>query len=375
MIKQRVFGLDIMRAVAILFVVFSHALWITPEAKGLIPDMLSLAGVIGVEIFFVLSGFLIGRIVYKIFVSDDFNFKKVKYFWVRRWFRTLPNYYLILIANIVLALYLGTELPKSLWLYFLFLQNFAWEMPLFFTESWSLPIEEFAYIIGPLLLYTLLFIKLKTSKSKLFGIVTLFIIVFFTITKIIYNLDQNQSDIIFWNVNLKAVTLYRIDAIYFGVLAAYFAMVKPKIWDKVSWISFIIGAIIFLGLNFIIPTKQMFIETYPFFWNVLYLPINSIAIAFCLPLLSNIKSAPKFISIPITTISIISYSMYLLHYSIVLQLLKYYIPSEGLSSFDVSIYISVYVIITILLSYILYNVFEKPMMDIRDRPFFRKTMR
>lgn len=367
--KQRVFGLDIMRAVAILLVVFSHALWIVPGAKGLIPDVLSLAGVIGVEIFFVLSGFLIGRIVYKIFVTDDFNFNRVKYFWVRRWFRTLPNYYFILIVNIITAIYLGTELPDNLWQYFFFLQNFAWEMPLFFTESWSLPIEEFAYIIGPLLLYVLVLFKLNISKSKLFGLVTIAIILFFTITKIIYNINTDQSDMVFWNVNLKASTLYRIDAIYFGVFAAYLSMVESKKWNKLSGLSFVIGAIIFMGLNYIIPTKQLFIETHPFFWNVLYLPINSIAIALCLPLLSNIKSAPKFISIPVTTISIISYSMYLLHYSIVLQLLKYYFPSEGLSSFDVSIYISVYVIITILLSYILYKVFEKPMMDIRDKSF------
>lgn len=373
MIKQRVFGLDIMRAVAILFVVFSHALWIVPDSKGIIPDILSLAGVIGVEIFFVLSGFLIGRIVYKIFISDDFNLKKIKYFWVRRWFRTLPNYYLILIVNVFLALYLGTELPKNLWLYFFFMQNFAWEMPVFFTESWSLPIEEFAYIIGPLLLYFFLFFKLKISKSKLFGLVTFMLIVFFVITKIIYNFNASGSDMIFWNVNLKAVTLYRIDAIYIGVLAACFSMIKPKTWNKVSLLSFIIGAIIFLGLNYIITAKQVFIETHPFFWNVLYLPINSVAIAFCLPLLSNIKSAPKFILIPITTISIISYSMYLLHYSIVLQLLKYFLPSEGLSNFDVSIYIAVYVIITILLSYMLYYAFEKPMMDIRDKPYFRKV--
>ncbi len=369
MIKQRIFGLDIMRAIAILFVVFSHALWIVPEATGLIADALKLAGVIGVEIFFVLSGFLIGRIVYKIFISDGFSFNKVKYFWVRRWFRTLPNYYLILIVNILLALYLGTELPKNLWLYFLFLQNFAWEMPVFFTESWSLPIEEFAYIVGPLLLYTFLFFKLKISKSKLFGLVTFLIILFFMVTKIVYNVNTSESDMIFWNVNLKAITLYRIDAIYFGVFAAYLSMIKPLIWKKLSWLCFIIGAIIFLGLNYIIPTQQVFIETHPFFWNVMYLPINSIAIAFCLPLLSNIKTAPKFISIPITTISIISYSMYLLHYSVVLQLLKYYIPSEGLANFDVSIYITFYILATILLSYILYWVYEKPMMDIRDKKF------
>ena len=248
-------------------------------------------------------------------------------------------------------------------------------MPLFFTESWSLPIEEFAYIIGPLLLYVLLFLKLNISKSKLFGFVTIFIILFFTITKIIYNFNTSESDMIFWNGNLKAITLYRIDAIYFGVLAAYFSMVQSKIWKKLSYLSFILGAIIFLGLNYVIPTRQIFIDTHPFFWNVLYLPINSIAIALCLPFLSQITTAPKFISIPVTTISIISYSMYLLHYSIVLQLLKYFIPSDGLSSFNVSIYISIYVIATILLSYILYKVFEKPMMDIRDKTFITKRFK
>jgi peptidoglycan/LPS O-acetylase OafA/YrhL len=365
--EKRIFGLDLMRAVAILLVVFSHALWIAPGVKGVIPDILSLAGVIGVEIFFVLSGFLIGRIVYNIFVSDDFNFNKVKYFWVRRWFRTLPNYYLILIVNIILAIYIGTDLPDNLWLYFFFMQNFAWEMPSFFGESWSLPIEEFAYIIGPLLLYGLLFFKFKISNSRLFALVTIFIIMFFNITKIIYNYNVENSDMVFWNVNLKAVTIYRIDAIYFGVLAAYVSISKPKLWLKLSWISFVIGALFFLGLNYMIPMKQVFIQTHPFFWNVLYLPINSIAIAFCLPLLSRSKSAPRFISIPITKISIISYSIYLLHYSIVLQSLKYFIPSEGLASFDIYIYIIVYVLSTIVLSYFLYKFYEKPIMDIRDK--------
>jgi peptidoglycan/LPS O-acetylase OafA/YrhL len=248
------------------------------------------------------------------------------------------------------------------------MQNFAWEMPLFFSESWSLPIEEVAYIIGPLLLYIVCYFKIKTNKKKLFAIITIGIILFFIITKIVYNLAISNSDMMFWNVNLKAITIYRIDAIYYGVLASYFSLIKPNIWQKFGWLSFLIGVLIFGILNFIIPTQRVFIETHPFFWNVFYLPINSIAIAFCLPLLSILKSAPRLILVPVTYISLISYSMYLLHYSIVLQLLKYYIPSEGLAKFDVFVYISVYIITTILLSYILYRIYEKPMMDIRDKP-------
>ena len=71
---KRVFGLDLMRAIAILLVVFSNLSWITPKAQGLIPDMMGIAGVLGVELFFVLSGFLIGRIIYKLYISDDFSF-------------------------------------------------------------------------------------------------------------------------------------------------------------------------------------------------------------------------------------------------------------------------------------------------------------
>ena len=173
---KRIFGLDLMRAVAILLVVFSHITWIIPKTKGFIPDLMSIAGVIGVEIFFVLSGFLIGRIIYNLYQSEDFSFKSVSYFWVRRWFRTLPNYYLALILNIGIAIYIGIKLPEALWQYVFFIQNFAWETPSLFIESWSLSIEEFAYIIGPLLLYCTLFIKTKLSKDKLFLYITLLII-------------------------------------------------------------------------------------------------------------------------------------------------------------------------------------------------------
>ena len=367
--SKRIFGLDVMRAVAILLVVFSHALWLVPEAEGIIPDLLSLAGVIGVEIFFVLSGFLIGRIVLKMFLQENFNFNKVTYFWIRRWFRTLPNYYLVLVLNIFLMIFLGLQLPENLWHYFFFIQNFAWEMPLFFSESWSLPIEEFAYILGPLLLYLLFCFKFRIDKAKLFSLVTIIIILLFTITKIIYSFKTPVSDMMFWNVNLKSVTIYRIDAIYYGMLASYVAMINPKKWQKLSWISFVIGVLIFFILNFIIPEKGVYIETNPFFWNVFYLPINSIAIAFCLPVLSELKNMNRFIVIPVTYISLISYSMYLLHYSIILQLLKHLVPSEELSNLEIIGYSSAYIISTILLAYVLYRVFEKPMMDIRDRQF------
>ena len=242
-------------------------------------------------------------------------------------------------------------------------------MPRFFSESWSLPIEEFAYIIGPLLLYMTIFVGFKIQRSVLFGILTLIIIMVFIATKIIYNNNVQETSMMFWNVNVKAITIYRIDAIYYGVLAAWISLISPKFWLARKHLGFMLGLLIFIGLNFAIPTQKLFIETHPFFWNVLYLPINSIAIAFCLPLLSSIISGPRIIRKPITVISLISYSMYLLHYSVVLRLLKIIFPTTNLTTGELVGYFLLYMISTILMSLILYRFFEKPLMDIRDKPY------
>ncbi|MBT8377560.1 MAG: acyltransferase family protein, partial [Bacteroidia bacterium] len=100
--SQRIFGLDVVRAIAILLVLISHStILIFPESNSNAVFAIQFFGTIGVDIFFVLSGYLIGRILLKQLQTQDFSFKNVLYFWIRRWFRTLPNYYLILIVNII----------------------------------------------------------------------------------------------------------------------------------------------------------------------------------------------------------------------------------------------------------------------------------
>ena len=366
--EKRIFGLDLMRAIAIIMVMCSHTLWITPEMRGITRKLFSIGGILGVDVFFVLSGFLIGRILYKMYVSKAFRFKEVTYFWVRRWFRTLPNYYLTLVINILVAIYIGSQLPDQLWKYGFFLHNFSTQLPWFYPESWSLSVEEFAYILGPLLLYLVLFIRKKTSRPRLFLQVTLFILVLFVLTKLMYNHEQAIRHMRHWTLNVKSIVIYRIDAIYYGVLAAYISIVKPQFWYKIKNLAFAFGVVVLIAINFLIPIKGWFIEYYPQFWNVWYFVIKSLAIACTLPLLSDIKTAPKSIRIPITYISILSYSIYVFHYSIIMQLMKYFIPSEPMEGFDLIIYLLVYVLITFVVSYLVYRFYEKPMTDLRDSP-------
>ena len=361
--ENRIFGLDLMRAIAISLVVFSHCVYFSSDISGIAFTLLNYAGLFGVEIFFVLSGFLIGRILYRKFVIEEFTKEKLLNFWKRRWLRTLPNYYLILVVNIILGYFVFKDLPDDLWKYFIFIQNFASEQSSFFYESWSLSIEEFSYLIGPILLYLTVFLPLRISKQKIFLIVSLLIILLFVISKIQYHNSTSFNSMLEWTVQLKSVVVYRLDAVYYGFIAAYISIVYSEFW-KGNRIKFLIfGILLFIGFNLVI---SIFEVSNQFVWNVFYLPINSIAIAFSLPFLSNLQLKKGVIYKTITFISLISYSIYLVHFTVVLKIMKLYLTDSlliGRFSFVIIIYLSS----TLLISYLLFVLFERPILNLRKR--------
>ena len=90
---KRIYGLDILRALAILFVVVGHGKFLLPTKLYFLHEAFVFDGV---SIFFVLSGFLIGGILIKLLDKSQPAKELLVDFWIRRWFRTLPNYFLVL---------------------------------------------------------------------------------------------------------------------------------------------------------------------------------------------------------------------------------------------------------------------------------------
>ena len=132
--SDRVYGLDILRAIAIMFVAIGHGSNLLPKKFATIIDSFVFDGV---SIFFVLSGFLIGRILISKITKEGINFKILMTFWKRRWFRTLPNYFLILILLCVLNLSFNPEFDfRKIYKFFFFSQNITESHPAwFFPEA------------------------------------------------------------------------------------------------------------------------------------------------------------------------------------------------------------------------------------------------
>ena len=170
----RIFGLDLLRCLAIVIVVLGHSSFLINNYTNFpfisLPD--------GVDLFFVLSGYLVGTILIKSAEQEQkFDFKIVLQFLKRRWFRTLPNYYLFLLINIILIYYGLTPgfLNKYLSTFFVFFQNFHKPYDFLFWESWSLCVEEWFYLTFPLVLLLLLkFTKYKIKNKHIVLITILF---------------------------------------------------------------------------------------------------------------------------------------------------------------------------------------------------------
>ena len=365
---KRIFGLDLLRVISIMLVFCSHTSYIYPADSGIFFKIIDMCGFFGVELFFVMSGFLIGRIMLAMYLRDDYSFKTTIRFLYRRLMRIIPNYYLIILVNTGIWVLLGYSVSHA-WKYFFFAQNFAAPLLPFFPESWSLPIKEFGYVIAVLVLYIAsLFLK-KPSRKSIFLIVITAMVVFFFFSKIYYNYHTANTTMLQWDISLRSVVIYRIDTVLVGVLFGYLAVEFPNFWQIQRYKFAAIGVLFLLLLLFCLGYLRLKIEDAPFFWNVLCLPLSTLGLVCFLPFFSEWKSAPARWSRPIAHVSELSYAIYLLHYSIVLFLMKHFIDTTAFSLWQLHLFSLIYLVITYVFSYLMYNYFEKPTMKLRDIKF------
>jgi len=361
---KRVFGLDILRALAIMFVVAGHGSALLPPKIGNISNLFIFDGV---SIFFVLSGFLIGGILIKLIEENGIEISVLKNFWVRRWFRTLPNYFLILLTLCLLNLFFNEGFTfRSVIRYFIFSQNLFWEHTGFFPEAWSLSIEEWFYLIMPLLI-GILTITLNKSYKKSIFLACIIIIVLVTLFRSFRFFQISINDINDWDVMYGKQVATRLDSLMFGVVGAYINYFHKSLWIKFKIQLLFTGILILLASKFLLP---QFTAIGGIYSCVFSFTLISVGTLFLLPYLSELKTGNGLLYKPITYISLISYSMYLLNLSIVRRWVIGNIPWQEITD---NIYIkvvlnySIYWLLVIGLSILIYKYFEIPMTSLRER--------
>jgi peptidoglycan/LPS O-acetylase OafA/YrhL len=362
--EKRIFGLDILRSFAILLVVYGHGVYVLPKSYKFY-YLLPFPYIDGVSVFFVLSGFLIGGILIKILQKNEFTFKVLFDFWLRRWFRTIPNYFFVLTILVVFQFLVLKDNGGFNFTYYFFSQNLTNGSPTFFPESWSLSVEEWFYLSFPL--FTFIFnIVLKNKKKALLISLLLFIIIPLLLRTISYLNNENHTE---WASAIQKVVIYRLDSLMYGVLGAYLFTYHHELWCKHKNLLFICAIMIALGLSVYvrIRTKDyLFLSVYQY-------NIESIITFLSLPYFSLLKFTRfKYLKFVFTFIAIISYSMYLLNLTfiqgvIMPKLLPVLHLSQQGGFLSVSIIYFLYWVLVISTSYYLYKYFEFPLTKLRDK--------
>jgi len=237
----RIREIDGLRGIAILTVVIYHLL-VLPlplffSRMGMWEGLKLLA--YGVDLFFVISGFLVGTILLRIE-----NLSGIKAFYIRRIVRIWPLYYLLLflVYSVLPEKSLFAKAPY--WSFIFFIFNF-WEsvgikIHLALGPLWSVAIEEQFYLLGPIL-----FSILNRKQISYILLVCLLLSPLLRLV-LLYNTD----------LDLWRFTPARIDGICAGLLLSIFLSSKVNI-SFVSKHSLVFKSLMFLLLILLVPSKIM----------------------------------------------------------------------------------------------------------------------
>lgn len=236
----RRFGLDLLRAASAWGVVCAHAqLLLQPHPPGGL-GWVNAWGLLGVELFFVLSGFLIGGIILEL--GDQLRTPSaVVHFWRRRWLRTVPNYLLFLGLWWIILTALGARLPQP-WRFLTFTQNLLYTPLGAYLESWSLCVEEWFYLLFPLGVFVFLRLGLQARRAVL---ATALLLLLIPALLRLWHVAAHQPK---WDLGVRMIVIYRLDSIAWGILAALLRVEFPALWTRCRWPALALGA---LGLGYL----------------------------------------------------------------------------------------------------------------------------
>jgi len=331
-------ALDYLRFFAALLVSISHYLFYYYDL--FIFEYLS---IIGVEIFFVLSGFVLAPQLLIIFNSKCFE--NLKIFLLRRWIRTIPLYFLVIYLA---SIFYDYGSIKNLISYLFYIQNFyVDDSSNFFPVAWSLSVEEWFYLIFSITIFICSYFLKNFNKLVWF---VFFILLF-------YFLLRNSVSYSDWGSEIRRSVIFRLDSILYGFFI-YIICFKTEILTKYRYIIKVlffcsIIYLLFLSINTEILTLNKLHQSLFILSNGIFFSL------FIYFLISN-----KITNLPSHNISRwfanLSYSIYLIHIFFIDLLSKKIILNSYMT-------FTIYLICLISFAAVIYKYFESPILKLRPK--------
>jgi peptidoglycan/LPS O-acetylase OafA/YrhL len=221
-------GLDLLRSAAIVWVMLFHSFLLGGLGPGW--EWLSRFGWMGVDLFFVLSGFLIGvQVLAPLARGQRLSFAD---FYVRRAFRILPAYWAVLLLYLLLPAFREAPGMEPGWKFFAFLLNLSIDYAhnTAFSHAWSLCVEEHFYWVFPLLAVAML----RRPAAWKFGLLCTAVVLGGVALRALIWLHNAEADPNLarnWFVEeLYYPTWSRLDGLLCGVALAVCKTMRPQAW-------------------------------------------------------------------------------------------------------------------------------------------------
>jgi len=215
---SRLPGLDTLRAIAIVAVMLFHLGWLLPKSFGPV----SRFGWMGVDLFFVLSGYLIGSQLLKPYLTGDKP--SIAGFYRRRIYRILPAYLFVLSLYAMLPVWREEDGISPLWQFLTFTENLFVDYSIHqaFSHVWSLCVEEHFYLALPLLIALLM---RRPSARKTVAVLA-FVVLFGIVLRAF--LITHYPDEVWTGIYYPSYT--RLDGLLSGVALAVVRIFRPAWW-------------------------------------------------------------------------------------------------------------------------------------------------
>jgi peptidoglycan/LPS O-acetylase OafA/YrhL len=362
---QRLPGLDLLRALAIVSVICTHS-WLA-GGMGYGFSWIESYGWMGVDLFFVLSGYLIGH---QLFARYERSGRlDLKAFYRQRAYRILPAYLVVIAIYFAIPGIREQPVIQPLWQFLTFTMNLfvSQHVPHAFSSAWSLCVEEYFYLLFPLAILALA--PRITAKRVVAVMISIMLLGMawrgFAWLQFAAPTDGGgvrEIDVWRYMQLIYYPTYARLDGLMCGVALAMLSVYRQPLWQRLQQHA---NAIALLGILVIGIAAWIFRDTLTFAACVFGFPVLSIGLALLVASAASPNGLLGKARVPgVAWIAGASYSMYLTHKA-TLNIASHHLP-EFLKNGGIVTFLCC-VLVVVCVAALLHYLVERPFLRLRDR--------